>query len=532
MEKRLGKISGDVCKHTRKKQDLMSTVSITPATSGKARLQGVALASVIIALSLSLFLEALDQTIVGTALPRIVAQLHGLDRYTWVVTAYVLASMTVIPIVGKLSDQFGRKWFLLGGTALFLLGSLLAGASQTMDQLILFRALQGVGAGMGMALVATVFGDLFAPAERAKWGSVFGLVYGVSNLFGPTLGGWLTEHGPLLGNLVTQNSRWRWVFYFNLPVGLLAVAALLVFLPRQFAVPTSAGPGWAAVRRIDVFGALLCAAATICLMLGLTWGSAQVFAWSSFQVLGMVGGGILLFAVFLLVERQASEPILPLSLFRNQVFSLAVLLSMLQMMVLLGLALYLPLFLQGVLAVSPTGAGLVMTPFSLSMVLGAMLAGPIIGALKRYQLVILLGALLMGAGSFLLILMTPTTGVVQAILSMVLTGIGLGSFFSLSVIAQNVVPASRLGVSTAATRYLGQLGATLGIALVGTVVTSSMALNLLQRLPTTAMGRQTLAGALQHGFVAVLVFAVLALLASCFLRDVPFVPTSSGEMEG
>lgn len=509
----------------------MNTIAITPATDGKARLQGVALASVISALALSLFLEALDQTIVGTALPRIVAELHGLDRYTWVVTAYVLASMTVIPLAGKLSDQFGRKWFLLGGTALFLLGSLLAGASQTMDQLLLFRALQGVGAGMGMALVATVFGDLFEPAERAKWGSVFGLVYGVSNLFGPTLGGWLAEHGPLLGNLITQSSRWRWVFYFNLPVGLLAVAALLVFLPPQLSGRTGAETGWAAGRRIDALGALLSAAATICLMLGLTWGSAQVFAWSSFPVLGMVGSGGLLFAVFLLVERNASEPILPLSLFRTQVFSLAVLLTMLQMMVLLGLALYLPLFLQGVLAVSPTVAGLVMTPFSLSMVLGAMLAGPIIGALKRYQLVILLGSLLMVAGSFLLTLMTPTTSVVQAILSMILTGIGLGSFFSLSVIAQNVVPASRLGVSTAATRYLGQLGATLGIALVGTVVTSSIAGNRLQRLPTTTTDRQALAGALQHGFVAVLVFALLALIAACFLKDVAFVPTSARETE-
>ncbi len=199
----------------------------------------MALALVIIALMLSLLLEALDQTIVGTAMPRIIAELHGLDRYTWVVTAYVLASMTMVPIVGKLSDQFGRKWFLLGGTALFLVGSLLAGASQTMNWLILFRALQGLGAGIGMALVATVFGDLFEPEARAKWGSVFGIVYGVSNLFGPTLGGWLTEHGPLVGSLVTQSSRWRWVFYINLPVGLLAVAALLFFLPATLSVPTS-----------------------------------------------------------------------------------------------------------------------------------------------------------------------------------------------------------------------------------------------------------------------------------------------------
>ncbi|HEX6552597.1 MAG TPA: MFS transporter [Ktedonobacteraceae bacterium] len=505
----------------------MQTVSITPATSGKARLQGVALASVIIALMLSLLLEALDQTIVGTAMPRIIAELHGMDRYTWVVTAYVLASMTMIPIVGKLSDQFGRKWFLLGGTTLFLVGSGLSGASQTMDQLIFFRALQGLGAGMGMALVATVFGDLFEPAARAKWGSVLGIVFGVSNLFGPTLGGWLTEHGPLMGNLITENSRWRWVFYINLPVGLLAVAALLLFLPITLSVPTSTRTGWPAVRRIDVLGALLCAIATICLMLGLTWGSSEIFAWSSFPVLGIVGGGMLLFVLFLLVERKASEPILPLSLFRNQVFSIAVLLTMLQMMVLLGLSLYLPLFLQGVLTVSPTMAGLAITPLSLSMVLGAMLAGPIIGALKRYQLVVVPGALLMGTGSFLLSLMTPETSLVQAIVTMILVGIGLGSFFSLSVIAQNVVPASLLGVSTAASRYLGQVGATLGIAIVGTVVSSSIAGNLLHHLPTTMQDRAVLSGALQHGFVAVLVFALIALAAAFFLKDVPFVSSSS-----
>jgi MFS family permease len=187
------------------------------------------------------------------------------------------------------------------------------------------------------------------------------------------------------------------------------------------------------------------------------------------------------------------------------VFSVAALLTMLQMMVLLGLSLYLPLFLQGVLAISPTVAGLVITPLSLSMVLGAMLAGPIIGALKRYQLVMVLGALIMGTGSYLLTLMTPETALLQAIVSMIVVGTGLGSFFSLSVIAQNVVPASRLGVSTAATRYLGQLGATLGIAIVGTVVSSSISGTLLHHLPTTTAEREALAGALQHGFVAILV---------------------------
>lgn len=342
----------------------MTTASITADTPSQARVKGFALISVMGALMLTLFLEALDQAIVGTAMPRIIASLHGLDRYSWVVTAYILASMTMVPVVGKLSDQFGRKWFLLSGTLLFLLGSILAGASETMNQLILFRAVQGLGSGIGMALVATVMADLFPPDQRAKWSGLFGLVYGVSTLFGPTIGGWLAEHGPLVGQLVTEATRWRWVFYLNVPLGLVAVVALLICLPADLSVRTSTWNGWASLRRIDVLGAVLCAAATICLMLGLTWGGEQTSAWTSAPVLGMLAAGVLLFVLFLFAERKAKEPILPLDLFRNSIFSVGAALTLLQGMVLLGLTLYLPLFFQGVLAVSPTNAGLVMTPFS------------------------------------------------------------------------------------------------------------------------------------------------------------------------
>jgi EmrB/QacA subfamily drug resistance transporter len=506
----------------------MTDASITAANSGKAHLRGFALASVLIALMLSLLLEALDQTIVGTAMPRIIAELHGLDRYTWVVTAYVLASMTMVPIVGKLSDQFGRKWFLLGGTALFLLGSLLAGASQTMDQLILFRALQGLGAGMGMALVATVIGDLFEPAERARWMSLFGIVYGLSSLIGPTIGGWLAEHGPLLGSLVTDSTRWRWVFYINLPLGLLAVIALLVFLPVNVSLRSSRLTGRAAVRHIDFLGAALSATASICLLLGLSLGSDRTYNWASVPVLGPLGVGIVLLALFFIVERRTSEPILPLGLFRNQVFTAASVLSLLQMMLLMGFTLYLPLFLQGVLAISPTISGLVMTPLSISMVAGAMVAGPIIGALKRYQLIAIVGGVFMVAGSFLITTMTLQTSLLQAIVFMILAGIGTGVFFMVPTLAaQNALPASQMGVSTAATRYLGQLGATLGIAIVGTVVNGGVSGNLMQHLPTDTSGKQMLAGALQHGFVAVLIFAAVALLTTFFLKDVPFVASSS-----
>src|SRR5579863_7252714 len=266
----------------------MTSAPLTAETSSRPHLRGLALVAVMSALLLTLFLEALDQAVVGTAMPRIIAQLHGLDRYSWVVTAYILASMAMIPIVGKLSDQFGRKWFLLFGTILFLLGSILAGASQSMDQLILFRAVQGLGSGIGIALIATVMADLFPPDQRAKWSGLFGLVYGVSTLFGPTIGGWLAEHGPLVGNLITDASRWRWVFYINVPLGLVAVVTLLIFLPANLSVRTSAWNGWKSLRNIDILGAILCAAATICLMLGLTWGGEGITAWTSPQVIGML----------------------------------------------------------------------------------------------------------------------------------------------------------------------------------------------------------------------------------------------------
>jgi EmrB/QacA subfamily drug resistance transporter len=500
----------------------MTTAPITAEAHSQPRLRGFALAAVLTGLMLTLFLEALDQTIVGTAMPRIIAELHGLDRYSWVVTAYILASTTMIPIVGKLSDQFGRKWFLLSGTLLFLLGSILAGASQSMDQLIAFRGVQGLGAGIGMALIATVMADLFPPAERAKWSGLFGVVYGLSSLLGPTIGGWLTEHGPLAGGLVTEATRWRWVFYCNLPVGLVAVAALLIFLPANL----SAGgwAGWASLRRVDILGAALCAAATICLILGLTWGGERSFAWASAPVLGALGAGVVLLGLFVLAERRASEPILPLDLFRSPVFRTGAALVLLQSMVLLGLALYLPLFFQGVLLVSPTSAGLVMTPFSLSMVAGAMLSSVLINQLARYRAVAVGAALLMTAGTFLLARMGAATGIPLAIGFMVLTGVGTGVFFSLPMVAvQNALPASQLGVSTAAVRYLGQVGATLGIAIVGTAVTSGVSGDLMSRLPIDEAGRMALAGALQHGFLAVLAFAALALAAALFLKDGPIL---------
>ena len=447
------------------------------------RLYGAPLGLVMMALMLTVLLEALDQTVVGTALPKIIGTLQGFDRYTWAVTAYTLASTTLIPIVSKLSDQFGRKWFLLIGTAIFLLGSMLTGASATMTQFIAFRALQGVGAGMGIALVAASIGDIFPPAERAKWQGLFSAVYGVSNLIGPTLGGYLADHGPLLGSLVLDSTRWRWVFYINLPIGIAALIVLFSYLPGDISERTSRFEGWASIRRIDFLGAALISGGTVCLLLGLTWGSNQIYDWNSPQVIGILVGAGVLYTLFFTVERFVAEPILPLDLFRNQTFAVAGLLSMLPLMVLVGLIIYLPLFLQGVLGISATYSGAVITPMSVASVIGASVAGILMQRLKRFQAISIVGAIVMSIGVFFMTRMTATTGLLEATIFMVAAGLGLGTFFSVAALAaQNSVPRSRLGVGTGVTRLMGQFGSVLGVALVGTVVNNSLSSELAPRL--------------------------------------------------
>ncbi len=564
------------------------------------RLRWAALICVMMGLMLTLLLEALDQTVVGTALPKIVGSLQGFDRYTWAVTAYILASTTMIPLSGKLSDQFGRKWFLIIGTAIFLLGSALSGAAQTMNQFIAFRALQGLGAGIGIALGFVVIADMFPPAERTKWQSLFGVVYGLANLVGPTLGGWLTDHGPLVGTVVTETTRWRWVFYINIPIGIIALVALLIYLPANISARSSDFTGWAAVRRIDFPGAVLSATATICLLLGLTWGSNATYDWSSWQVTGILVAAAILFGTFLIVERYAVEPVLPLDLFRNRVFAAAAFLSLLQLMVLVGLIVYLPLFLQGVLGVSATDAGAVITPMTVSSVIGAALGGFAITVLKRYQLISIVSAFVMTVGVFLLTRMTPSTVLFEAIIFMMIAGIGLGPFFSiLTIAAQNALPPTRLGIGTSAVRYLGQLGSVLGVAIIGTVVNNSLASDISNRLPASTVKQLTpqgvqfatnpqvlvnstyrdtvvntakhyaaqsavaqvppgprhdqivasvaaqamqqaqhlldqvfaalklsLAYAIQHGFIAVLVFCAVIVIATFFLKDVPMTQDS------
>jgi EmrB/QacA subfamily drug resistance transporter len=458
-------------------------------------------------LLLTLALSALDATIVGTALPTIVGALHGFDRYSWVVTAYLLASTTVIPIVGKLSDQFGRKGFLLLGIVLFLLGSGLAGTSQTMTQLILFRGLQGLGAGFMQTLAFTLVADLFPPAERGRWQGVFVSVLAMALIVGPSIGGWITDH-----------ASWRWVFYVNLPVGALALALLGIWLPSAISSRNAAYRGWTAMRRIDVLGALTAAGATVCLLLGLTWGGVT-YPWGSAQVVGVLGAAAVCYLAFLVAERFAREPLLPLDLFRNQVFATSGVLALAGGMVVYAMIFYLPLFLQGILGQTATTSGMRLAPLFVPVALSAVLGGQVISNVGRYQFLAVLGALILLAGVYLLTRMDATTTLGTVTLNMIVVGVGIGVLQPIYTVAsQNAIPFQRLGAGTGAINYLRAMGSLVGTAVLGAIVTRSGGGAPARGLPIAA--RQALAMSLEQVFVVTLGVAVGMLLLTLALKDV------------
>jgi EmrB/QacA subfamily drug resistance transporter len=471
------------------------------------RPRGWALATIVAGLLLTLALSALDATIVGTALPTIAGALHGFEQYSWVVTAYLLTSTTVVPIVGKLSDQFGRKGFLLTGIALFLLGSALAGISQTMTQLILFRGLQGLGAGFMQTLAFTLVADLFPPAERGRWQGIFVSVLSLALIVGPAIGGWITDH-----------ASWRWVFYMNLPVGALALLVLTVWLPSTLSVRSTPYRGWAAVRRIDFAGALTAAAATICLLLALTWGGSTS-PWGSAQVVGLLSGALVLYLAFFITERRVLEPLLPLDLFRNQVFAASSLLALAGGMIVYAMIFYLPLFIQGVLGQTATNSGASLAPLFLPVAISAIIGGQVIARVGRYQFLAVIGALILLVGLFLLVRMDTTTVLLTVRLSMIVVGLGIGILQPIYTVAgQNAIPQERLGTGTGAMNYLRAMGSLLGTAVLGAMITHSAQSSHSTSLSLAA--RQALALSLEHVFLVTFGVGIAVLIITFFLKDV------------
>ena len=422
-------------------------------------------------LMLALFLVALDQTVVGTALPQIIADLEGFERYAWVTTAYLLASTAMIPVIGKLGDVYGRKWFIVGGVVVFLIGSALCGAAWGMLELIIFRGIQGLGAGMIFANIFTSVADIFPdPARRAKYQGLFFAVFALSSVIGPTLGGWITD-----------NLDWRWVFYINLPLGLVSLVALPLVL-RQSAARTGR-------VRIDYPGAATITLSVVALLLALSW-VGEGYDWGATRVVAGFVVSALLLTVFVPIELRAEEPIIPLSLFRSRTFTSAALLMFFVGIGMFGIILYTPLFVQGVLGESATNSGTVLTPLVFAMTAVGILGGQIIARVRRVKPFTVFGTVMMTFGVYLLTTLGTgsSTGTVAFFLTV--TGLGLGLIMPTATLAvQSTVDRGLLGVATSATQFIRSIGSTVGTAVVGSLVTSGYARDLRADAPPQAPDR-------------------------------------------
>lgn len=432
---------------------------------------------------LGLLLAALDQTVVGPAMFRIIRDLKGLEHYAWVTTAYLLTSTVTVPIAGKLGDLFGRKWFFVGGMVIFIGASMLSGLSSGTDEfnlagltvpgltvgmaeLILFRALQGIGGGLMMANAFTIVGDVVAPAERGRWQGLFGAVFGLASVIGPTIGGFITD-----------NIGWQWVFYVNVPVGLIAIPMVSMTFPNIIQARSGS-------RSIDWLGVITLSGTVIPILLALSLGGSSDFPWGSGAILTMFGLGALFFVLFLWRESRAAEPIIPLDLFRNRIFTLSVITVTLVGLGMFGAIINLPLFIQGVQGQSATNSGNAILPLMFGSIVFSIISGQVVSRTGKYRILAVVGQIIIAIGMFLLSTMAIDIPTWQTALYMVVMGIGLGIAQPLyTLIVQNAFPPQRLGVVTSATTFFRSIGGTVGVAIFGTIVNNRFATEYNAQLP-------------------------------------------------
>ena len=432
------------------------------------------------AILLTMFLASLDQTVVGTALPRIITELNGANLYAWVVTAYLLTSTVTVPIYGKFSDVFGRKAMLIIGVCLFLLGSWLSGASQNMNELVLFRAIQGLGAGALFPIVIATIADLYSPRERGRFQGLFGAVFGLSFIVGPFLGGWITDH-----------ISWHWVFYVNVPFGIASLVVLSIVLP-------GIGRRTASARDLDYLGIAVFTAGVVPLMLGLSNkgfvnNQGQLPDWTDVNVGGLIVLGLVILVAFIFVELRAKEPIIPLDLFKRREYSISMMAVFVFGLAMFAAVLFMPRFYQTVRGISATASGYYIWPLLVGLMGGSIGTGLLISRIGRYKWLMVGGAVMMTIGGWLLTHLTADIPDWELWGSMLVLGLGIGpSMAGFTVVVQNAVPALRIGVATSTLTFVRQIGASVGLAVAGTVFSTQFATRLPQNLAAQGVPQQAI----------------------------------------
>ena len=438
-------------------QDVQNTSTLGLEQDPPLKHRGVLIAGLMVAM----LFGALDNTIVGTALPRIVGDLGGLGMMTWLTTAYMLASTTIVPVAGKLADLMGRKSIYLAGLIIFIIGSALCGAAQTMEQLIWFRGLQGIGGGIMMPMAMIIIGDIFTGAQRAKWQGVFGAIFGLASILGPQVGGWIVD-----------SMNWHWVFFINLPVGILAMILISIGLKGQHTKK---------VAKIDYGGVVTMSGGVVSLLLALSFGGTE-YPWGSWQILGLFSLSAVLLTLFILIEGRAEEPILPLSLFKNKTFNVLNGIGFLMAVGMFGAIMFVPLFMQGIIGVSATESGTVMTPMMISMIIASIGGGQLVHKIG-IRLQVFIGMMIMGAGFLLMSTMDMDTTKWMAMGYMIIVGLGMGLVMPLLTLAlQESFPKSELWVVTSSSQFFRQIGGTFGMTILGVVMNTRSSQLLTQRM--------------------------------------------------
>ena len=491
---------------------------------------------IITALMLAMFLAALDQTIVSTALPKIASDLHGLSKYSWVATAYLLTSAVSTPLYGKIGDMFGRKRIFQSAIIIFLVGSMLCGLAQNMNELIIFRGLQGIGAGGLMTLVFAIIGDVIPPRQRGRYQGYFGAVFATSSVIGPLLGGLFTDH-----------LSWRWVFYINLPIGILALATIALRLH----LPVKKSP-----HKIDYAGAGLLAVSVVSLLLATVWGGVD-YPWTSWQILGLFGTSLVGALLFIWREKFAKEPVIPLELFKNSIFSVSSILSFLIGVVMFGALIFLPEYQQIVRGDSATKSGLMLLPLVVGMMASSVTSGRLISKLGKYRFFPIVGTAIIALSFFLFSHIAVDTNRVLLGVWMLALGMGLGMTMPVLTLAvQNAVERKHLGTATSSVTFFRSIGSSLGAAIFGAIIVNRLAHHLSQELPGKAGAEaaqnlshstaglahlpaselHTVLDAFARSFHDVFLigipFALLAFIVTLFLRESPLQGPARDEAAG